>query len=260
MSEQGANTTIVVDWPDLNVARQGDSRPPAALTGLEKIRQQWQHRLKWALFRQRLKIEDRLSRAYDAAHNVETAGEAHLADCGVPAEDIDRGNGLYRVTWGWLIRKSLRQLRIDHSRYTFIDYGAGKGKAMLMASDYPFKRIIGVEYSEKLHAIAAANCASYRSATQKCQALEPIRMDVLNYEPPSGPVVIFMCNPFDDATMQAVFGRWRACYGGRGKDIRIMYLNMRTISEKSYVLDQQDWLSPVAKGKRYVILGPRSAV
>ncbi len=229
-------------WADLKDAQQYTSVDKRLTKALGAAQQPFSNRLNWRLFRARLKIEDTFNHAYDAKYNVQTAKEEQLADCGVSREDAQRGNSLYRVTWGWLIRKALRQLHVDHSRYTFIDYGAGKGKAMLMASDYPFRRIIGLEYSEKLHAIAAANCRTYRSPAQKCHALEPILTDVLDYEPPCGPIVCFMCNPFDNATTQAVFDRWRGRHGGQDRDIRIMYLNMRTIREKASVLDEQPWL------------------
>lgn len=237
----------------------GDRDTPGIFSALAQARQQVETRLKWALFKGRLKIENRLSRAYDAKYNVDTAKEEPLADCGVPEQDVARCNGLYRVTWGSLIQKAIGKLRIDHTRYSFIDYGAGKGKAMLMASDYPFKRIIGLEYSERLHAIASANCHAYQSEAQKCRALEPILIDVLNYEPPTGPIVCFMCNPFDDVTMRRMFDRWRTRHEAGERDIRIMYLNMRTIREMSSVLQEQDWLRPAVSGKRYVILAPRDA-
>jgi hypothetical protein len=209
------------------------------------------------LFRLLLKLENRRSRAYDAKHGVETAGEVQLAAAGVAVRDVERGNAVYRVTWGWLVQKALAQLRIDHARYSFIDYGSGKGKAMFMASDFPFKRVIGLEYAQGLHAVASANCRTYRSAAQQCHSLEPILADVLEYEPPAGPIVCFMCNPFDEATMRAVFDRWRARHDKGEREIRIMYLNMRSIREMSPVLGQQDWLRPIAQDTRYVILAPR---
>jgi hypothetical protein len=48
----------------------------------------------------------------------------------------------------------MAELEVDHRRYVFLAYGSGKGKALLLASDYPFRRIIGVEYSEPLHRAA----------------------------------------------------------------------------------------------------------
>ena len=215
------------------------------------------HRLKWRFFHTRLAFEDPRSSKYDKRHNVETAREEALVDMGVPGDAVARGNTLYRVTWGWLIQKAMACLDIDHKRYTFIDYGSGKGKAMLMASALPFKAIVGIEYARKLHEIAAENCRSYRNEDQKCHSLQPILGDVLNYSPPSGPIVCFMCNPFDETTLRAVFNIWRLWYQDGEREIRILYLNMRNIAEAAKVLGEQDWLAPVARNKRFVVLAPK---
>jgi hypothetical protein len=45
--------------------------------------------------------------------------------------------------------------------FTFIDLGSGKGRALLMASAYPFKRIIGVEFMPELHRVAQENIRKY---------------------------------------------------------------------------------------------------
>jgi hypothetical protein len=213
-------------------------------------------RLKWKAFQIRLALEDPRSRAFDKRCNVETAREERLGDMGVAADAVGRGNSLYRVTWAWLIERAMDRLDIDPRQYTFIDYGSGKGKAMLMASDRPFKSIIGLEYAKRLHEIAVENCGTYRSADQRCRSLQPILTDVLNYRLPPGPVVCFMCNPFDEATLRAVFDSWRAHYQRGEGDIRILYLNMRTISEAARVLREQDWLTPLARDRRFILLAP----
>ena len=217
---------------------------------------QFVNRLKWKLFQIRLALEDPRSRAFDKRHSVETTREEALGDMGVAADAVERGNSVYRVTWGWLIEKALGRLDIDPQRYTFIDYGSGKGKAMLMASDLPFKAIIGIEYATQLHEIAVENCRAYRSVDQKCRSLEPVLGDVLNYSPPSGPIVCFMCNPFDEATLRAIFKSWRMRYQSGERELRILYLNMRNIAESGKVLGEQDWLAPVARNRRFVVLAP----
>lgn len=215
------------------------------------------NRLTWWLFRARLALEDPRSRAWDARHGVETAGETALDEAGVAAGAVARGNGVYRVTWGGLIDRALRALDIsDHERWSFVDYGSGKGKALLMASDHPFARIVGVEYAPALHTIAVANCAGYRSARQRCRTLEPVLGDVLDYSPPTGPLVVFMCNPFDEATLATVFDRWRARVEAGERDLRVIFCNMRSIAESRRVLDAQRWLKPVARTKQYVVLAP----
>ena len=217
-------------------------------------------RLKWKLFKARLVFEDPRSRAFDKRHNVETAREERLGEMGVAADDVRRGNIYYRVTWGWLIKRAMAQLDIDPRRYSFIDYGSGKGKAMLMASDYPFKTIIGLEYAQGLHDIAAENCRTYRSADKQCHSLKSILGDVQDYTPPPGPIVCFMCNPFDETTLRAVFKSWRARYEGGEPEIRILYLNMRNIAESAKVLEEQDWLAPLARNRRFVLLAPKANV
>jgi hypothetical protein len=137
-----------------------------------------------------------------------------------------------------------------------VDYGAGKGKAMFVAADYPFKRIIGVEYAKHLHAIARANCESFRSPKQQCKALEAVHADVLDYRPPDGPIVCFMCNPFDQATLRRVFDGWRARFESGERDIQILYLNMRNIAEIGPVLEEQRWLRQAGRSERHIVLVP----
>lgn len=222
----------------------------------------WPHysnKLKWKLFQIRLAIEDRHSQAFDRRYNVETAREEHLGEMGLSPDATERGNGVYRVTWGWLIEKALARLDIDPHRYTFIDYGSGKGKAMLIGSRHPFKTIIGLEFARRLHEIATENCRTYRSVDQKCHSLFPVFGDVLDYLPPSGPIVCFMCNPFDQKTMREVFKSWRIRYQRGERDIRILYLNMRDVAESRDVLEEQGWLTPVARNRRFVVLAPNGS-
>jgi len=62
--------------------------------------------------------------------------------------------------------------------FTFIDLGSGKGRTLLMASDYPFHRILGVELLPSLHRIAQENLRQYKSESQKCFTLDSICCDV----------------------------------------------------------------------------------
>ena len=213
-------------------------------------------RVKWKAFALRLLIEDRHNRAYDDRHKVETAREVCLEAAGVGREDVRRGNTRYRATWERLIRRAIDELDIDYARHTFVDYGAGKGKAMFVAADYPFKRIVGVEYAPHLHAIARRNCETFQSDGQQCFRLESVCGDVLDYELPPGPVVCFMCNPFDEATLLSVFDAWRKRSAAGERDLRILYLNMRNIREIEAVLAAQTWLRVEARDSRFIAFAP----
>jgi len=101
----------------------------------------------------------------------------------------------------------LRNLDIDHSEYSFIDFGSGKGRAMLCASDFPFKRIVGVEWSEDLSAVARQNLEVYSSPGQKCFDLEVQCMNVLDYQFPDSKILLYLFNPFGPKITEQVFDK-----------------------------------------------------
>lgn len=94
---------------------------------------------------------------------------------------------------------------------TFVDVGAGMGRAMLLASEYPFKQIVGVEVSPGLYEVAKMNLASARAFEQRCRDLRIVRDDARIFDYPPGDLVVFLYNPFDESalalTLAAVLGR-----------------------------------------------------
>jgi hypothetical protein len=90
----------------------------------------------------------------------------------------------------------IRKLDFDPARYTFIDYGSGKGAALFMAAEYPFRSILGIELSASLHTSAQANIEAFTSSHP--DATTPLAMceNAATFQPPSGPLVIYLFNPF----------------------------------------------------------------
>lgn len=89
----------------------------------------------------------------------------------------------------------------DLHRHTFIDVGSGKGRVLLVASEYPFRKIIGVEFARDLHDIAVQNVKAYRSPTQRCRDISLECADATTYRMPGEPTVLFMANPFEGGVM-----------------------------------------------------------
>jgi len=87
-------------------------------------------------------------------------------------------------------------LNIDFREFTFIDFGSGKGRSLLMASDYPFRKIIGVELLPELHAVAQENVRLYSSERQQCKKFELHCCDAREFKLPAEPQVIFLFDPF----------------------------------------------------------------
>jgi SAM-dependent methyltransferase len=57
--------------------------------------------------------------------------------------------------------------------YTFIDFGCGKGRAALLASELGFREVVGVELNTKLADIAQTNVTKWNS---RGKAKSPIRI------------------------------------------------------------------------------------
>ena len=114
----------------------------------------------------------------------------------------------YQPTEPSAFREMLETLResaiLNFADFTFVDLGSGKGRTLLMASDYPFRRIVGVELLPSLHHIAQQNLAQYKNDWQKCFLIESICADATRYCFPDGPLLIYLFNPFPEAGLRRV--------------------------------------------------------
>jgi SAM-dependent methyltransferase len=119
----------------------------------------------------------------------------------------------------------LDRLHIDFSRFTFIDLGSGKGRALLLASEYPFRRIVGVELLPELHAIALRNISAYRSEGQRCPAIESLCMDALAFDFPDEPAVLYLFNPLPEPALAKVLDRLATSLSAHPRDAYVLYAN-----------------------------------
>ena len=86
---------------------------------------------------------------------------------------------------------------------TFVDAGAGMGRAMILAAEHPFKQVVGIEVSPALHEVARENLTAARRRALRCHDLRLLRDDarIANYPP--GDLVVFLFNPFDGEALAA---------------------------------------------------------
>ncbi len=114
---------------------------------------------------------------------------------------------------------------LDFGDFAFIDLGSGKGRTLLMASDYPFRRIVGVELLPALNQIAQQNLAQYKSDSQKCFALESICADASTWPLPDGPLVIYLFNPFPESVLRQALGSLRDTLRTNPRPMYVLYHN-----------------------------------
>ena len=122
------------------------------------------------------------------------------------AENLRQGTG-YHPAAAAAFNEMLDRLPIRYEDYAFVDLGSGVGKTLLMASDLPFRRIVGVELGAGLAAVARDNVVAYQSAEQRCHDIAAVHADALDYPLPEGPNVLFLFNPFGEELIGRVVDR-----------------------------------------------------
>lgn len=72
----------------------------------------------------------------------------------------------------------------------------------MLASQHPFRQIVGVEISPALHEIARENLQNYRDVRRQCLDIRLVRADAIDYTFPHGNLVIYLYNPFESKMVE----------------------------------------------------------
>jgi len=112
---------------------------------------------------------------------------------------------------------------VDLETYTFIDLGSGKGRALLLASMYPFAHIAGVEVQPELDAIARQNIERFSEPGQQCHRIESLCADARDYDFPLTNVVLYLFNPFPDYVLREVLAKLVASARRDPRSIFVLY-------------------------------------
>ena len=120
-------------------------------------------------------------------------------------------------------RRSKPLAAIDE--FTFLDLGAGMGRAMLLAAEFPFRAVIGVELNPTLARIGRRNMALWRKAGRARSPMRMVCRDAAEFELPSGPCVVFLFNPFGAPVLRRLLAAWSRISAGREKQLDVLYVN-----------------------------------
>lgn len=146
-----------------------------------------------------------------------------------------------------------QQSHFDFHNFVFIDLGSGKGRTLLMASDYPFRRIVGVELLPALHQAAQDNLSKYRSESQKCFALEAICSDASAFAFSDEPTVLYLFNPFPEAGLRRVIENLERSLWAHPRAVFVLYHNPLL----GHVLGESAALKKVFGTRQYAVYGSR---
>jgi len=121
------------------------------------------------------------------------------------------------VSQGVVARAGLRE-------FTFIDLGSGKGRALFIAAEYPFRKVLGVEYSTEIQQAALENIRCYSHPRQRCRDVESVVANAAEYEFPDGNLVLFLFNPFGPEIMRLMLANLQRSLEQKPRHVVILML------------------------------------
>ena len=181
---------------------------------------------------------------FDRQAGVRTVGTMTVEALGLSALDSHR----YDATPIRFFRSLLGKLALDYANTIFIDLGCGKGRTLLLASDYPLRAIIGVEISRELCDMAMENVKTYCSRRRKCSEISVHCQGIDEFEysayGPSDHLLVYLFNPCGDAVLRSGLQKIQQ-FVARGGMVTIVYVNP-TCRE---VLEESRWLEQVRQAE-----------
>jgi SAM-dependent methyltransferase len=160
----------------------------------------------------------------------------------------------YYATDPWLFDEIMQSLtgaplNLRTERFTFIDLGSGKGRALLLAAAHPFRRIIGVELMPELHQACVENIEGFNQAHGESGRLEALCLDARDFQFPMEPLVVYLFNPFPEPVFAAVLENLRK---SAVENPRPIYMAYRYIEHES-LLAGSGWLEKVVGTEQWAI-------
>ena len=131
----------------------------------------------------------------------------------------------YQPTEPALFQEMLGRLPIDFREFTFVDLGSGKGRVLLMAADYPFRRIVGVELLPELNRVAEENIRKYKSDAQRCFAVQSVCGDAREFLFPPEPTLLYLFNPLPEAGLEQVVANLERSLRENPRPVYVLYHN-----------------------------------
>ncbi len=153
---------------------------------------------------------------FDLRHDVDTSPQ--LEEQGKLGWREDKVNFYYVPTRPKWARRALGRLPVELRRdHTFVDFGSGKGRVLLMATEFGFNNLVGIELRKELHDQACENFRRFRRPNG-CR-MQSLHMEATEYEFPNEKLVLFFFNPFGSEVMEKVLGKLEASLDRDFRDV-----------------------------------------
>ena len=125
----------------------------------------------------------------------------------------------------YLFKKIMYRINYGQSD-VFLDFGSGKGRILLLASQYNFQNVIGIEFSPELVGIALnniVNCKGYNNFN--IDKIKIIEGDVLDYKYNNDETVFYLYNPFSNIIIEQLCDQIMKSIHLKPRKVYIIYVN-----------------------------------
>ena len=162
-------------------------------------------------------IRGALERLHERRYGVETSDYVYYEELGLPTQDR-----LWHIPsdWGGL-RRALARLDPTGDD-VFVDVGSGLGRAVVVAAQFPFRRVLGVELSQELNERARANVGRAQR-TFRCRDVELIAADATEWSLPPDVTVVYFFSPFTEEVFDRVVANLLDSVDEHPRPLRLLY-------------------------------------
>lgn len=170
-----------------------------------------------------------ISHPFDLAYGVRTSGLVAGRHLATDSSNSRHATACYAVAPS-VFQAILRRWRRTHpaarlAATTFIDIGAGMGRAVLLASEMPFAEVVGVEMHPTLVRVSRRNLALWQHTGRAVAAARILHVDATGIAFPTTPTVLFLFNPFGAVVMRKLLRAVARAFASRPGELDILYVN-----------------------------------
>ncbi len=180
-------------------------------------------------------------RYFDWRYGIKTEAFYSAAELGL----LEGYNPYHPTDWR-SFRQVMRHVDVSPSD-VFADYGCGLGRVVIMAASYPFRQVIGIEYSAVLADRARQNVASCRDKL-RCEEISIVQADATTLVPPGDVTLMYFYSPFTVPVLHKVLARIKDSLDAAPRVIRIIYKNPAHFEAAAAA---HGWLLKVAEYKQF---------
>jgi SAM-dependent methyltransferase len=158
---------------------------------------------------------------FDLRYGLDTAATVELVDLTGTIGDVAHSQPYY-PTQGIALRGILRTVGGGRGR-VLVDFGCGKGRVLMVASQFGFHALRGVEFSAGLCDIARRNVERFRRRSRSAADFEIIHSDAAEYVVRHDEDVFFLFNPFDQHVLGRVMHNISRSFRARPRPMLLIY-------------------------------------